>query len=275
MAYSRTLWDIISGNYPGGQNYNPATSSLAPITDTQRRFTWFFGGYDPITGYARTGGSAQHPPASQYGISSYEDLVTKYPTPGTISGGMDKVINPPSSSAPPVIEHTVTTGTPQPKPIPENYTPPAVIERKINKLQEITADDIDKMLMKVHGINLDRYPNEARWMLSVAKSKLQQLQPRERAFLRDPFIPEEQKTNFLKGLIDWSKPEYSMERWMRRKLDEAINIGKGLARDIRERKPVRPIEASGVFSPFSSLGLDEENRNFPESLGRSVASPIV
>ena len=122
MAFSTALWEAMSG-HPWPYSNRTSTPSL---TDTQRRFAWFFAGYDPITGYARTGGSAEHPQASQYGIHSYEDLVSKYPTPAPA----------PETKAPPVISggpsamDTVLQGgggaAPKPKPqsftVPENYT---------------------------------------------------------------------------------------------------------------------------------------------------------
>lgn len=303
MAFSTALWQAISGQ-PWPYQNDPYTGSTqsnrgsllgdgivqpgeigdtgnSPGSDLGRFLAITFTGKDPVTGISRQDLQSKH------GIKTFGELVQKYPTPKpgvprvapppkNVTGlkPMDVVMGATENKPPPVIQMKVGTTTVKP-PVPKEYQPPPVVQMKMRQRQEITSDDIDKMLMKVHGINLDRYPNEARWMLGVLKDRLQKLEPRERGFLRDPFIPEDQKIGFLKGLVDWSQPEMHMERWMRRKLDEAINLGKGIAREVHQRRPVRPIEASGVFSPFGDLDEDDMNRALPESYGRSVASPLI
>ncbi len=262
MAFSSALWEVISGNFPGGQNWNSTPATPSGYTKEG----------NPIFGGIFVGSKNYNyykPRPKNYftqtpNLSDKKQMGFYGNNTGTGGSGLTNVTTPP----PPKPENS------PPKPDLSTYVPPSIATNKTPK-QEITESDIDNMLMKVHHLSMDKFPNETRWALARAKRKLQQLKPNERAFLRDPYIPAEQKKQFLTAITALTSPEELQERWMRRQLDLAIRLGKSTKQHNRRHFAMRPFE-EGMFSPYNTEAPGiEQARGYSQDEDLYTASPII
>lgn len=248
MAYSKRLWDVISGNFPGGQNYNPATSSFTSEKKWEKEIQ---------EGFTT---APTNPPATNNDSVVFPKPKTQpAPKPNNTYGNASAVweaisgIKVPENKALSTLEtrdrfHKIFGGGGQVdishtknKDIAGQYYSNLgyhVIDNSQQTASSTTGtsstsnsaglsqNDIDEMLKKIHGLHPDNLaPNANKWALDYFHKRLQSLTPEQRSYLSDPNVPEADKLIKLKDWTSFQTIDDVNEYAKRLKEEEGIGAG--------------------------------------------------